>query len=83
MAYCQIAQIYRPRIDLSWGHFGCNLGHEVILVQTIRLKAVKKGQQILVHFVSKMDSTLFVPGKLTFSEYLRCSNFLLYGYFGL
>ena len=26
----------------------------------------------------KMESTLFVPSKLTFSEYLRCLNFLLW-----
>ena len=26
----------------------------------------------------KMDSTLFVPAKLTFSEYLRCLNFPLW-----
>ena len=27
---------------------------------------------------SKMDSKLFVPAKLTFSEYLRCLNFPLW-----
>ena len=31
----------------------------------------------ILTLVAEMESTLFVPTKLTFSEYLRCLNFLL------